>query len=459
MDEEEKFALEKFESMLQSNKLYFFDSSEFEDIIQYYLDIGKIALANKALKLSLSQHPASISLKLIKVEVLILINKIAEAEKLLDFIENLDASFDEIYILRASILSKSNKHTEAIIQLQKGLEVTKNAVDIHALLGMEYLFLENFNESVCHFNICLKLDIEDYSALYNIVYCYDMLEEHDRSIDFLNEYIDTNPYSEIAWHQLGRQYQIVRKYKEAIKAFDYAILIDEFFIGAYLEKGKSLEALKKYEDAIANYMLTLELDDPTVFTYLQIANCYQELGKYKLAISYYHKAVEEDPMLDQAWLSLTSLYLDLEEGQKALHYIEKALEVEEDNTDFINRLAEISIRLNLFEEATFAFVKSIELGDKRLHVYLALCDVLHFIGDYDQVKEVLMDASKLYPKNIEIYYRYAGIFFLLKNNKQAIFYLEKALKIDFEYKEVIQNIFPEMFLREDVKELITKFNS
>ena len=58
-------SLLKFESMLKTNNVYFFDLVEFEEIIVHYLDTGKIALAKKAIKLGLEQHPESIDLKLV----------------------------------------------------------------------------------------------------------------------------------------------------------------------------------------------------------------------------------------------------------------------------------------------------------------------------------------------------------------------------------------------------------
>ena len=44
-------SLTKFESMLKTNNVLFFDSEEFEEIIHYYLNQGKVALAKKAIKL------------------------------------------------------------------------------------------------------------------------------------------------------------------------------------------------------------------------------------------------------------------------------------------------------------------------------------------------------------------------------------------------------------------------
>ena len=45
-------SLTKFESMLKTNNIFFFDLVEFEEIIIHYLDVGKLALAKKAVKLT-----------------------------------------------------------------------------------------------------------------------------------------------------------------------------------------------------------------------------------------------------------------------------------------------------------------------------------------------------------------------------------------------------------------------
>ena len=49
-EDDHNLSLSKFESMLKTNKVLFFDSEEFEEIILHYLDMGKASLAKKALK-------------------------------------------------------------------------------------------------------------------------------------------------------------------------------------------------------------------------------------------------------------------------------------------------------------------------------------------------------------------------------------------------------------------------
>ncbi|HMQ42801.1 MAG TPA: tetratricopeptide repeat protein, partial [Mariniflexile sp.] len=295
-DDNDDLPLTKFESMLKTNHVLFFDSEEFENIIHHYLNQGKIALAKKAIKLGLDQHPSSINLRLFKVEIYVFEDKLVEADTLLNELYRLDPTNEEIYIQKANIFSKKDEHEQAIEVLKKALELTDDVVDLYSLIGMEHLFLDQFEEAKTFFIKCLEEDVEDYSALYNVIYCFEFLNEVEGAIDYLNAFLDKNPYCEVAWHQLGKQYYTLRNYKKALAAFDFAIISDDTFVGAYLERGKVLEKLKRFEEAIENYSITLELDEPSSFALLRIGFCYEKLKNDDLAVQYFYKTVHEDPM-------------------------------------------------------------------------------------------------------------------------------------------------------------------
>jgi len=327
-EEDDHFSLLKFESMLKTNKVLFFDSSEFENIIHYYLEEGKINLAKKALKLGLTQHHTSVDLRLFQVEIYVFEEKLELAEKLINELQAIEHFNEEIHIQKANILSKKGCHQEAVKELKTALEMTEDEADIYSMLGMEYLFVENFEEAKNCFEKCLELDPEDFSALYNIVYCFEFLEKTDEAVQFLNGFIEKNPYSEIAWHQLGRQFASIGMLHEAIRAYDFANLIDENFTGAYLEKGKVLEELKRYREAIQNYKITLTLDDPSSFALLSIGRCYEKINKPKLAIRHYKEAVHIDPLLDKGWKAITKFNFKYKNYPKALEAIQKAINLD-----------------------------------------------------------------------------------------------------------------------------------
>ena len=450
-------SLFKFESMLKTNSIYFFDLVEFEEIIVHYIDAGKQALAKKAVKLGLQQHPASIDLKLLRVEIYIFENELDKASVLLKIIERLEPNNDEVFIQKATISSKNGNHKEAIELLKKALTFTDDKVDIWSLLGMEYLYLDDFKNARLVFEKCILVDYEDYSALYNLVYCFDMDKEHEEAINYLNSYIEINPYCEVAWHQLGRQYFILEMYQEALNSFDYAVLIDESFIGGYLEKAKTLEQLERYKQAIDNYLITLELDDPTAFVYLRIGECHEKIENFDEAISFYKKAVHEDPLLDKGWMMLANIYHAQNNFQKAAYYISKALTIEEDNSLYWRRYSEINLKLNFYEEAVAGFEKCLALNDDALEIYMGLTDVLSFLGEFNDAIHTLIKAQKIYKDSAEVEYRLTGLFFILNKEKYSFNHLKAAMKIDYDYRIILRELYPVVYDHIKVQKLLSDF--
>ncbi|MCH4551161.1 MULTISPECIES: tetratricopeptide repeat protein [Aestuariibaculum] len=453
-DENNNLPLTKFESMLKTNHVLFFDSEEFENIIHHYLNQGKIALAKKAIKLGLDQHPTSVNLRLFKVEVYVFENKLVEADTLLNELYNLDPMNEEIYIQKANIFSKKDDHQQAIDVLKRALELTDDVVDLYSLIGMEYLFLDEFEKAKECFMKCLEEDLEDYSALYNVIYCFEFLNQSEEAIEYLNIFLDKNPYCEVAWHQLGKQYYNLKNYKKALAAYDFAIISDDTFVGAYLERGKVLEKLKRFNEAIENYTITLELDDPTSFALLRIGSCHEKLKNDELAVQYYYKTVHEDPLLDKGWIAITRFYNKKRNYDKALYYINKAINIDSENVVYWKLYAQINHRLNHLEEAERGFKKALELGNYELNTWLSRGDILIKLGEPEAAIYNFEQAIEFYPENSEIEYRLAGLYFSLNENDKGIFYLKNGIDHNEDYAFIIEELFPEVANKILVKNIL-----
>ncbi|WP_010522450.1 tetratricopeptide repeat protein [Aquimarina agarivorans] len=441
-DDNENIALDRYEAMLKSNRVVFFDSNEFENIIHFYLDSGKLAKAKKAISLGLAQHPSSTNLKLLNVEIMVFEDNLDNAERLLNQLQALEPENDEVFIQRASIVSKRGNHGKAIELLKKALKLTQDKADVHALLGMEYLFMDDFENAKSEFIACLKLDPDDYSSLYNTINCFNFLDQPEEAINFLTEYLETNPYCEVAWHQLGKQYCDIKELKKALAAFDFAIISDDTFVGAYIEKGKVLEQLGRYNDAIENYSITLELEDPTSFALLHIGKSFEKLGEQTKALHYYIKTVNEDPLLDKGWIAITDFYNAKKDYQKALYYINKALEIDFENINYWKRYAKINLRLGFLEEAERGYRKALEFGDYDINTWIQRADLLWKLGEIDATIISLDQALELFPENNELLIRLAGLHYIKHNLTKANYYLETALKADADYFVIFEELFP-----------------
>ena len=170
--EELKPSIEKFEQMLKTNHIYFFDAQEFEDIVLHYIGYGQNQLAKKAIKMGLDQHPHDIELLLLQSEMLIIDDKYEAAQALLNYIESLSPLNEEIFLQRATLASKKGIHEIAVDNLNKALNITEDPLEIWNLLGMEYLLAEDYHNAEYFFKNCVLDNSDDYPALYNLLYCY-----------------------------------------------------------------------------------------------------------------------------------------------------------------------------------------------------------------------------------------------------------------------------------------------
>jgi tetratricopeptide (TPR) repeat protein len=455
-EEDYNLSLAKFESMLKTNKVLFFDSEEFEEIILHYLDMGKATLAKKALKLGLEQHPKSTGLKLVQVEMLVYDDKLDQAEKLLNELFAIEPTNEEIFIQKANIYSKRDNHEQAVELLQTALLYTEDYADVYNLIGMEYLFMDNLELAKENFIKCLEEDFEDQSALYNVVYCFEFLDQNLDAIEYLKTYIDRNPYSEIAWHQSGRLYYGVKDYENAVRSFEFATYIDDEFLGAYLEKGKSLERLKRYEDAIESYNRTIELDDPTSYALLRIGKCYEKLGNKVEALKYFNKTVHEDPLLDKGWIAITDFYVRQKNFQKALFYVNKALAIDDQNRLYWKRYATINKAMSLFEEAEFGYRKAVEHGDYQLDTWLFWVDMMQNMGEFNNAILTLIQAAEYFPEECEIEYRLAGLHLSLHEEEKGNFHLNNGLRLNAKHNTILEELFPMVWERQTVQDYMAK---
>ncbi len=433
----------KFESMLKTDDVYFFDSEDFEEIIHHYLNQGKVSLGKKAIEIGMQQHPHSAELKLLKVEVLVFEDQFQAAEAILDELQEVDASNEEIYIQRANILSKQDDHQGAISMLKEALLITEDSFDIYSLMGMEHLFLDAFEEAKNCFIKCVSYDESDYSSLYNVVYCFEFLEDYDGAIHYLNDYLERNPYCEVAWHQLGKMYCSKDMHTEALAAFDFAIISDDTFLGAYFEKGRVLEKLGKYNEAIECYETTISIDDPTSHAYLRIGKCHEKLGNEDMAKYYYYNTVHEDPLLDKGWVAITDYYFRQKDYQKALKYINKAINIDGENPLYWKKSAEIFFVLQELDEADFAYKQAVELGNYELSTWQNWAEILVKLEDHQSALQVVHQGLDFYPEDLVLNHLLSGLYLKTNQPDLAKEKLNEALQLNPEKSVIFLQLFPE----------------
>ena len=436
-------SISKFESMLKTNSFLFFDSNEYEEIIVYYIEIGNIFLAKKAISLALKQYPDSTILSLLHIEVLLLNNEVVKAEQIALKIYEIDPLNPEILIQKAKIYSKKKNHIKAIELLEEIKENSDLYYDALSLIGKEYLFIDDFENAKNIFIKCLKQDDFDYSVLNNILYCFDSIGDSKSTIKYLNSFLETNPYSEIAWHQLGKQYVKDKMYEEALSAFDFAIISDDSFVGAYIEMAKILEKLNRINEAIEKYEISIGINQPTTFALYRIGRCHYKLGNNDLALSYFIQTIEEDPIHDKAWMSIAIIYYNKNDFNESKNNLLKALEIDSDKIKYWELYAKINVKIDNFEEVELAIKEILSLGKLDVNTLTFLTQTLIKIPKNESLIKGLLKSINLFPKSAEneINYLLSAIYFKILDNENAISHLKKA----YFYNPAKYNYFKKLF--------------
>lgn len=433
--------------MLKTNKVLFFDGIEFENIILHYIDLGKFNLAKKALAIGMDQHPKNIELMLLKTEILLFEGAYKDAEELLVEIEILSPENEEIYVQRASIYSKKKKHSLAIALLYKALSVTENTSEINNLIGNEYLFIGNFKKAKECYIKCLNENQEDYQSLYNLLYCYEKLKQNNEAIIFLRKFIDSDPYNEIAWHQLGKLYAKSNDFNKAMSAFDFSIISNEVYSSAYIEKGKLLEKVGRNVDAIKNYEISTKINSPNAFISHRIGLCHLKLGNSTLAMKFFEESIQLEPNHEKSWIDLITLLQKNNELIKSQLYVKKSLEVNGDSIQLWKKSAEINFKIKFFQDACVACENIDSLGNHSLKTWKFWLDSLIYLKIWDSAHEIGLKATKSFPNNSSLLLRIAGCKIRLGKKKEGHDLLKDTVKrnnITNRIRKKIKTFFPEL---------------
>ena len=406
----------------------YLDVDEFESIIIYYLESGNTSLANKAIKMASKQYPENSAISLLKIESLIVQNKIDEAEKLVNKLFLLESNNSEIILQKSRIFSKRKNHAESIKLLNtipKDCEFYSDAV---IMIGKEFLFIDEFENAKEKFTEYINDYQLDYAVLNNLLYCFDNIGNTEDTINYLNDFLEKNPYCEVGWHQLGKQYLKKGLLKEALTAFDFAIISDDSFVGAYLEMGKVFEKLNKVNEAIEQYEIVSKIDNPNPFALYRIACCHNKLGNLDLAISFYNKTIIEDPVHDGAWMSLSTIYFKQNDFIEAKNHLIKAIEIDTENIKYWELYCKICLNLNQFDEVEISFKEILSLGELNNNL---LSDGL--LKRTENLTESLTAEVK--------YIRYV-IYSKLGEIEKANFNLKEAYSINPAIYDYFRDIFP-----------------
>jgi tetratricopeptide (TPR) repeat protein len=453
--QEIKLLIEEYEKAIANNIQPHFDQERVEQIVEYYEQIGYYDKALKAINSALNQHPYSGLLLLKKAQILFDLKISEDALDCLDHAAIFEPSELGIYLLRSEIYVFQSLHDEALVILDKAMELAadepEDVADVWLHMADVYEDLEKYNEVYNCLKECLLVDMQNEEALSRINYCMELTEEYEEAVELHKTIIDEYPYNFWAWYNLSFAYASLELYEKAIDALEFVVAIDEDITYAYKDMAQYYHEIGLYEKALETIKIYAGKTKSESDVYLLEGKCHFELGNLKAARFSFRKAIRTSPIAHEAYFNLGITYVLVEKWAQAYQNLQKAYEIYPESIDYLERLADVGLQLDDFDKVKRYCSKAIRLDSKYPKVYILLALAHLFCEESEKAVEVIDKGYLACDQDAAIGYVRAAIYIVSNRRKEGYLQLETLLESDFILHELMFKYFP--FLIED-KELL-----
>ena len=196
---------------------------------------------------------------------------------------------------------QQGKLDDAIVYLQKVVEIDANHLDAHLRLGILYLEKSRYDDAIASYQKVVEIDLNNLLGHFYLGGCYAVQGELNDATNILQQALEIDPNFTMAHFGLGEIYYIQGKYEQAITKFLHItdLLPDPMFgilpiASAHLGLGDIYRKQGKVEEALVNFRQAVEIEPENASGYYSLACVYSLKNESQLAIESLQKAIDLD---------------------------------------------------------------------------------------------------------------------------------------------------------------------
>ena len=429
-----KAAIKRYEDMLKAHDSVYFDSEEFEYIIDHYTQHNQLKRSRQAVELAMTQHPESNMLKIKYARQYLLENDAQRAFEIMQHVVRDDDEDPDYFLTLGSCLAALGKSSEALENYFNALPYfdEDEKFDLYNAIAYEYQHMQQFDLALEFYDKALPF-AEDRDTIYHeIRCCYLSAGRKEDALAYFQSLIDNDPYNSKAWTNIGDIYRMMGQYEESIDPYEYALSIDPEDLWTNMHLADIYYDLGRYKEAIDTLEEALRNGVETSMIHTTIGDCYYRLNDLQTAEEHFHKALEINDMIGAGWAGLGYVYSDRGESRKAIKYFKKAIELEPWETDHLYSIATDYMKLKEYDTAMDYLRKIQEQtpGDADAYYYIA-----DLYGQQDKIDEAIntIKFGLLQTDNdSSLLYLLAYAYFVKGSHQEGLEALDLALDADFE---------------------------
>ncbi len=444
-----------FETNFEKGINVIYDQDTFLRIIRYYEEELQYDKAIEVAVSAIDQYPSSPDFYIIRARLLFQSNLNEEAIEVLEKAEKISPYELDILLLKVRILAFQGSVDEArnILKEMKRYVQSNDLSDVY--LSESYIKeverdYHSMYESLTKSVIC---DIGNEEALERIGFAVQLSKNYKSSIQFHQMIINEQPFSYLAWYNLGHAYSCIGEYNKAINALEYSFITEPNFENGYLDCADICIQEKRFEKALDIYEGYLEVFGINEEVLVNMAECRFQIGNLNKAKTILNKLLKLDPYNDEVYYKLGLCYAKAENWNKAIDAYHKAITLEDGCEDYYLSMAIAHNAIGSFEKAEFFFGQAVEMGPEQSQYWKEYISFLIKVGKKEKALQVFSDSDD-YTFGADLLFC-RGVALYLNGDKAGAFSsFEEGLKEDYDQHKIIFDIEPELSLDKELNSMI-----
>lgn len=440
----------RFQTMIGSGDVGYFDQDDMIDIIDFYLYEFEMDYAEKALDYAISFFPDQPLFRLQKVKKFILEFEFEEAKKELQYVEDQYLPSAEFYVEKIFLTRIIHPDIDISDLLQKAYVLDPCNPDVHFFYAYEAIKKGDIDKALTHIFIVLEEEDGFDEQFYSFSFLFEEQKLFNEAYCFYKAISERYPLMEAAWFGLGLACNWLECHQEAIENYQLVISLDETMSSAYFNMGNSYYELQQFENALAQYKMAYEIDDWDINFVNSIADCYTMLNQYEDAKRYYHIALVLCPNSVDAVRGMISILEQFGKQEEIPAFTERVFMEAPQSFDLLFEALEFypdEEKIAKLEQLFGFTVAQIKEKDTFFNLFVYYCCRFKLYNYGIAILERYYDLEVLEDK---IFYYFSALYYLSGNYPLGNEYLSQALARCYENYVEFLALDPALEENEDV---------
>jgi serine/threonine-protein kinase len=271
--------------------------------------------------------------------------------------QHLNDELAEVHFSLGGVYNATGRATEAVLELERALQLVPNSDDGYRRLGQAYLGTGQKDEALRAYQKAVEINPYYWLNHNSLGSAYFDVGDYDKALDAYRRVTQIEPDNSTGYENTGSVYFRQGKYNESVSLYKKAVELSPRYDN-YSNLGTAYFYLKRYDEAVSVFEKAVQASPNQQWVVGNLADAYRWSGHpdkaertYDKALALGYKELQIDPQNAAVMADMASYYAKKGKPAEALALIRKARSIASSNVGFILEQGVVEVLAGHPEEA------------------------------------------------------------------------------------------------------------